>query len=290
MSPARRGLMRRAAFCRTPARRRDDVEHAVTDARAEVIGVHARLTQRVDGGDVALREVNDVDIVAHARSVGGGIVVPEHADLRQLADRHFGDVRGEVVGDALRILADQPARVRAHGVEVAQQGDRPAGVGDIQVAQDLFLHIFGGAVRVGRAARAAVFVQRELFGRAVDGRGRGEDELFDAELLHRFEQHEGGAEVVVVVLERLFDALPHRLEPRKVDDPVDGVFAEHLFESGGVAHVLLVEAHRFAGDLPDALDRLGGRVAQVVDDDHAVARLQQFDAGMRADVARPARH
>lgn len=64
-----------------PFRRRDHVEHAVADARAEVIDVHARLLAALDGGDMPAREVDDVDIISHARAVGGGVVVAEDADL-----------------------------------------------------------------------------------------------------------------------------------------------------------------------------------------------------------------
>ena len=52
--------------------------------------------------------------------------------------------------------------------------------------------------------------QGELFGRAVDGRGRGEDEFLDPVIAHRLEQYERTHEVVVVVFDGLGDALASR--------------------------------------------------------------------------------
>ena len=113
---------------------------------------------------MALGQVDDVDIVTHARAVLGRVVRAEDRQGLALAHRHltvgkaapFGAVvvagaaargvlrRGragggagvagaaslldeghEVVGDALGILADEAALVRADRVEVAQQHDVP---------------------------------------------------------------------------------------------------------------------------------------------------------------------
>ena len=60
------------------------------------------------------------------------------------------NVGQQVVGDALGILADQAALVRADGVEIAQQHNVPFVVAHVQVGQHLSLiHIYRSAVSRG---------------------------------------------------------------------------------------------------------------------------------------------
>ena len=69
------------------------------------------------------REIDHMDIVAHARAVGRIVVVAENSELGQLADGHFGNIRTEIVGYAARIFPDKSGLMRADGVEIPQYGD-----------------------------------------------------------------------------------------------------------------------------------------------------------------------
>src|SRR5690606_23698659 len=105
----------------------DHVEHRVADARAQVDGEGPVALEGVlERREMPAGEVHDMDVVAHARAVVRGIVAAEDRQRLATAD---GDLRYEghqVVGNAPRILADQPARMRPGGIEVAQDADRPA--------------------------------------------------------------------------------------------------------------------------------------------------------------------
>ena len=59
---------------------------AEVDRDAADVGRAEELVQR---GHVALGQVHDVDVVAHARAVARRIVAPEHAQRRALAKRHL---------------------------------------------------------------------------------------------------------------------------------------------------------------------------------------------------------
>ena len=83
-----------------------------------------------------------------AGAVRGVVVDAEHHELLAAPHGHLGDERDQVVGDALGVLADAAGRVRAHGVEVAQQGDVPAAVRGAQVREDVLDLFLGAAVRV----------------------------------------------------------------------------------------------------------------------------------------------
>ena len=59
------------------------------------------------GGDVAFGQVHDVNVVAHAGAVFGGVVVAEDVDVCSPADGHLADVGHQVVGNALRVFAKE---------------------------------------------------------------------------------------------------------------------------------------------------------------------------------------
>ena len=151
------------------------------------------------GGDVAHRQIGDVDKIPHGGSVRCIPVGTEHGELVVLARHDFDNDREEVGGDALWVFAEEPGLIAADRVEVAQGDDGPFWVGEGEVGEDGFAHPFGAAVGV-RYSRAALLDEGggagEEFGAvdavflsegnaavgdgAVDGGGRGEDEVLDA--------------------------------------------------------------------------------------------------------------
>ena len=115
------------------------LQYAGALACAEVEGFAAWVGgEPVEGGQVAMCQVHDVDVVAHACAVGGVVVVAEDVEVGALACGYLGDEGHEVVGGAVGEFADEAAGVCAYGVEVAQQGDVPGGVAGGGVAQDFF--------------------------------------------------------------------------------------------------------------------------------------------------------
>ena len=199
------------------------------------------------------------------------------------ADGDLGDVGGEVIGYALRILADAAALVRAHGVEVAQQYHGPVGVGGGHVHQNLLVHELGPAVGAGAPARELLGYRHGL-GAAVDGGGGGEDDLLHAVLLHQAAQHQRGVEVVVVVLQRLLGGFANGLVTGKVDYGVDIMPGKYLVQRLLVAAIHLVGGEVLAGDLAHALERFGFAVVIIVYDHDVIACVKQLNAGMRADI------
>ncbi len=174
--------------------------------------------------------------------------------------------------------------VRAHRVEIAQVGDPPGAVGDFQVAQHLLAHQFGLAVGVGGR-------QRERLG---DGHGmriavhrgrRAEHQLPHVGMRHGRAQRDQPAHVVVVIGQRLLDRFPHRLQRGEVDDGRDARAGEQVIEQPAVADIALHELRRLGGDLLDAGQHGGAAVAQIVQADHLVAGVQQFNPGVRGDIA-----
>jgi hypothetical protein len=65
----------------------------------------------------------------------------------------LGNVRHQVIVDALQVFADKTALMGAYGIKVAQARDAPAGLRVREVGEDVFYEEFGAAIRVGRGAR-----------------------------------------------------------------------------------------------------------------------------------------
>ena len=66
---------------------------------------------------------------------------------------------------------------------------------------------------------------------------------------------------------------------------VDLLLLEQVLHGIAVAQVEQVELDALAGQFLDPAERVGARVAQVVQHHDLVARFQQFQAGVRADIA-----
>ena len=249
-----------------------------------------------EGGDVGGGEVADVDVVAHAGAVGGGIVVAEDAEFGSFADGDLSDVGHEVVRDAVGVFADETGGVGADGVEVAEEDDAPLVVGVLDVGQDLFEHALGPAVGVGAEALGTAFGDGDFGGVAVDGGAGAEDDVFAVVTAHDVEEGEGATDVVFVVFPRFFDAFADGFKASEVDAGVEVVVGEDLFQGLTVADVDGVEGDLAAGsgergaggggeDFLDAAEGDGVAVAEVVDDDGGVAGEVEFDQGVGADEA-----
>ena len=180
--------------------------------------------------------------------------------------------------------------MRADGVEVAQQHDRPARVGHNIVAQDLLADVLRPAIGIRAVAGAGRLVERHLVVAGVHRRRRGENDLPDAVVTHRLAERDRRAEVVVVVFQRHLHRLAHGLEAREMNDAVDLLLGKNAVESGAVAHVHLIKFQRPARDLFDPSSRLRAAVDEIVHHDDIHALLKQLHARVAADVAHAAGH
>ena len=90
------------------AERRHHIKHTRAFTGAEVHDLNARLAiHPVERRDMAACQVNHVDVIAHTRAIGRGVVVAEHANGLHFANRDLCDIRHEVIRNALRVFADK---------------------------------------------------------------------------------------------------------------------------------------------------------------------------------------
>ena len=256
----------------------DNVEDAVAMACAEVVdGEAAAAVDGLEGCDMTAGQVDDMDVVADAGSVMGGVVVAENTELGTLADGDLCDVWHEVVGDAVGVFSHEAAGVGSDGVEIAKEDDVPLGVGFLDVHHDLFEHALCPTVGVGTLPFRTVLGYGNLDGVAIDGRGRAENDVLAAVVTHDIEEHQCAADVVLIVFPGFLDGFADGLQSGKMDAGVEFVLVENLLESVAVAYVGLVKRYGFASQLFDAIERLERRVAEIVGDDNFVAGLAEFD-------------
>ena len=102
---------------------------------------------------------------------------------------------------------------------------------------------------------------------------------------HDLAECQRGIQIVLIIFHRLGNGFPHRLEPRKVNGAGNFVLGENFLQKRLVAHVALDERDVFAGDLRHAAQALGVRIAEIIDHNGRVARLDQLYTGVAADVS-----
>ena len=230
-----------------------------------------------------------MDIIAHPRSVGRGIIVSENAHFVELPYRDLRNVRAEIVGDTVRVFPDQPRFMRPHGIEIPKDRYIKSIVRFIEIAQNIFDEKLCPTVRICCGKRKILF-DRHRMRIAVNGGRGGKHDVLTAVSAHRIEQYEHARDVVMIIFERLLHRLAYRFQPRKIDDRIDLIFGKDLIERGGVEDIVFIKFDRLPHDLFYPADRFVLAIDQIVDHDHAIARFYQFDASMAADIAGSARY
>lgn len=258
----------------------DEFEHledADAGAGAEVAGGGgAAFAEMGEGVGVGLGEVEDVDVVADAGTVGGGVVVTEDGEGGDFTgDGHEG-ARDEV-GFGFVVFADGGVVGAAAGIEVAEH-DVVDAAGADAVDEDAFEHEFAHAVGVDGCLGVG-FVHGDEDWVAVGGAGGGEDELAAVVALHGFEQRDGGGEIVPVVLEGIGDGFTDEGVGGEVEDGLDGLGAEDGVHGGGIAEIGLDEGDG-GGDEGVAVAEFEG-----IDDDDLFAGFSEHADGVRTDVS-----
>ena len=155
--------------------------------------------ERFEGEEVGVGEVGDVDVIADAGAVGGGVVVAVDADRLAATQGDIQDERDEV-GFGLVIFAAADAIGTFGGagdVEIAK-GDGAEAVDGVKPLENGFDHQLRFTVGVCRF-EARALGDGDGLGLAIDGRGGGKDEAAGTLGDDGLEHGEGGGGVVTEV-------------------------------------------------------------------------------------------
>ena len=100
-----------------------------------------------------LRQIDHMNVIAHAGAVGRRVIVAEHRQLRPFPHRYLRHERHQVVGNTVGVFTNQTTRMCTDGIEVAQDGNLPVGFGALQIPQHFLNHQLAASVRIGRLQR-----------------------------------------------------------------------------------------------------------------------------------------
>lgn len=102
----------RKIFCSAPyntVRNRDlidtlecpqDLQYAIAMPRSKIYGFNAGMPKRIiQRGHVSLCQVDNVNIISHAGSVRGGIIISKNRKFFKLSSRHLCDIRQQIIGN-----------------------------------------------------------------------------------------------------------------------------------------------------------------------------------------------
>ena len=233
-------------------------------------------------------EVLDVDVVALAGAVGRGVVVAEDAQPVATTHRDLRDERHEVVGDPLRVLADRAGRVRADGVEVAQDRDPPRGVDVRDIAQHQSRSSPWSA-RKGWWPGAARSPRDRAAGAWSPYTVADEENTSVEQPCRRMARSSENvdSEVVLVVVQWQLHTFTDGLQPREVDDRVDLLRGEEMFRLVAVGEVESVHRDVSVGECVQSRHDRGFGVPEIVHDEDVVTRRRKMDDGVRTDVPGP---
>ena len=225
----------------------DDLLGADPVARADVEhfeAVAVSVEHALHGFDMGLGQVYYIYVIADAGAVGRVVVVAEHLELLAYADGCLRNVGNEVHRHSGGHLADDGRRMRAYGIEVAEQDGLDVGTALDVVADYLLIDLLRVAVRAlggldGRILRDGQVLR---VGLAVDGATGREDDALHSVLRHKLKEVEQADNVVAVIKQWLLDALTNSLAGRKVDDSLYvGILCEHSVHGFHVAAVCLLK-------------------------------------------------
>ena len=223
---------------------------------------------------MGISDVEYVDVIADAGSVGGGIVRAEDFDVGDHAEGGVENFGNEMGFDAVVLAALGGG---AGGVEIAESGEVEASVGAI-VGEDFFEAEFGFALGVDGIV-GMIFGDGDGVRFAVGGGGGGKDKLFYAVAGYGVKKIDAGGDVGGVERAGLADGLGDKGFACKMHDRVDGVFGEDFRDLRADAEIGWAE-NRFG--------RNGGGVAllKIIEGNDLVAAGQENFRANTADVAR----
>ena len=249
--------------------RRDDLPHACSAARAEVVFGGLRAPEREH---VRLREVEDVDVIPDAGAIGSGVVGAENGDILFLAEGDFQNVRDKVCFDAV-IFAKSEAC--ACCVEVPE-GHVFDPMDFIEPAEHLFKHQLRFAVGIDRALGQG-FVNGHSVRCAEGGACGGEYDFFYPAAHHRFQQVQASGDVVSEIFNRIGHGFANKRIGGEVHHGIRLGVGEGVCDLGRVVQVSLDE-------FCSGVERRLVAFSEIIKNIHLMACVEQFFNANASDV------
>ena len=149
--------------------RMQNLQDTVAVAGAEVDLLRTLMLQGIGNcGNMSLGKVHDMDIVTHTGAVDRRIVVAPDTQVFQRAVCHPGNIRHQVVRNAVGHFPNQSGRMCADRIEIPKQHDAPLRIRRADIFQNHLIHQFCGAIGI-RGMHLEILPDRHTLRRAVHG-------------------------------------------------------------------------------------------------------------------------
>ena len=232
------------------------------------------------------REVDHVDVIAHARTVRGRVVVAVNGQLRELGAGTKCDIEKQRDQVGLGLVMLTAAITRARRIEVAE-ADGAQTMGTCVPRERLLERELGLAVGVRRSSRR-LFVDRLALGVAIDRGRRREHQLGHTGLDHRVEQPDPCDEVVAIVRAGPLHRLANQRIGGHVHDRIEGLELPRapVQQRTHAIAVAQIDAHQ----RNPGRERCGVALAEIIEHDHVVRLGDELLDHDAADVPGATRH
>ena len=154
----------------------------------------------------------------------------------------------------------------------------------MEVTQYVFNHQLGAAIGIG-CRQWMVFCYGQSLGVAINCGGRAEHQGIGTHGLHGPQQTECAHQVVVIVGQGFLYRLSNRLESCKMNHGRARMAAQGVLQRRLITDVAHHQGNAATGDFFDPPQRLCAAVGQVIKGKYTVARLDQCNTSVRANVA-----
>ena len=240
-------------------------KHAKPFAGTEVEDLHllpiGSMEHSVDGFDVCLGKIHNIDIIADTGAIRRVIVIAEHFEFRTNTGCCLSDIRQQVLRDAVGQFADKGRRVRAYRIEIAQDNSVQLFIRMDGVMDDLFVDLLGIAIRRERFLDRRGLIDRQMGSvrLTIDRTRGGEDDVTHTMKLHDLQERDQTTEVITVVEKRFLYRFVNRLAGSKMNDTNDiRILTEDIIQVHKIAAVHIRKFRFDAGDCFNAIEHIDG--------------------------------
>ena len=214
----------------------DNFQNGIASTIADIKGFTGDALNLLKRAQVGIRDIEDVNIVADASSIGGGVISAKDINMGDRATRRVQHSGNKMGFDTMRFAALFGC---ASGIEIAQRNVNQLGVRTI-IGEDLLEYQLGFAIGID-GTFGVIFRDGHHLRFAVGGRSGRKNKLFDSVTNHGVEKIHATGYVCGVKGAGFSDGLGDQGFAGKVHHRVNFMLGEHFFNLRAYAEIRMAK-------------------------------------------------